>query len=768
MLTYNVFVHYHNAQGDYHTYNMWQWQENQLGQDAQFSAFDYFGVHASLQYHSNHPLSQVNLIVKKQDWSQQTVDYVIDLLPIHLTTEVWIVEGDDQVYYSKQAAMASHYYHYRIPHAFAMVTQSEEFDAYWGYQGWLGARYGKEETAFKLWAPTAKAVNLVLYKDDQVDGDVEQVLAMERGRVHASDHEKNTIGLWTLSLPGDWKNHAYQYQVIFDYHESYTRDPYSDLVTADGLRSVIVADQERNPKGFKVEQGSQAKWRLENPCQAVILEMHVRDLTKSETSGVKESLRGTYLGACQKGTKNAAGLPTGYDYIKQLGVNYIQLQPVSDRHKDYDEDGQVTYNWGYDPQNYNAPETSLSTNPAQPILAMQELKSMIQAYHEAGIGVVLDVVYNHIYSTFNSAFQATVPDYYYRMNRDGSFQNGTGVGSETASEHEMFRKFMIDSLVYWVKEYGVDGFRFDLMGIHDVETMRQIRQALDKIDPRILTYGEGWDMGTGLAPEDKAKKDNAYLMPGIGFFNDNQRDAIKGAEVYGGLKTGFVSGSATEGVIAKAILGSGEIGSYRSPEQVLNYVEAHDNYNLRDLLAELHPFDSEELLVKRVEAATSMNLLMQGMSFLEIGQEFLRSKLVGTGPMGIVTAGDKERAMNAYNAPDRVNAIDWNSLTDHVDSMRFIQKIMKLKTGLPVFSYRSYKDIYEHVYVQTAIEGSGLVVFEVHDQGKHYLVAFNMSGTNYYMPQVASYKILASNASHPSTEKVGPMTVAVYEMNYDI
>ena len=208
--------------------------------------------------------------------------------------------------------------------------------------------------------------------------------------------------------------------------------------------------------------------------------MHIRDLTKSPTSGVDEHLRGTFLGAAQTGTVNQYGQSTAFDYIKKIGYNYVQLQPIADRHKEYDEDGNVTYNWGYDPQNYNAPETSFSTNPDDPAQVIRDLKTMVQAYHDAGIGVIMDVVYNHTFSVVDAPFQTTVPDYYYRMNPDGTFQNGTGVGNETASEHEMFRKYMIDSLLYWVQEHNIDGFRFDLMGIHDVKTMQMIRQSLMK------------------------------------------------------------------------------------------------------------------------------------------------------------------------------------------------------------------------------------------------------------------------------------------------
>ncbi|WP_241209339.1 type I pullulanase, partial [Streptococcus sp. DD11] len=578
MLDYKVLVHYHNPKGDYFSYDMWQWQMNKWGQESSFSKLDYFGIQGELSFQTWDPLDHAHVIIKRSDWSSQSCDYRIDLLPPHLRTEVWLIEGDHQVYYSLQAATTSHHYSRRRPHNFDMALRPDYFDECWGYQGWLGHRQTGESHTFKLWAPTAKKVELVIYQSAGNEAPVYQTFPMEKGTVYSQNHADNTIGVWTAELTEDLAGKAYQYHVSFEYRNFYSRDPYTIATSPDGKRSAILTAEERQVPGFHVRQGREAIWRLDNPNQAVIYEMHIRDFSKSESSGVAGRLSGTFLGACQTGTENHLGQPTGFDYVRKLGVNVVQLQPISDRHKDYDQTGQVTYNWGYDPQNYNAPETSFSSNPADPAQAIRDLKTMIQAYHDAGISVTLDVVYNHIYSTYDSAFQATVPDYYYRMNANGSFQNGTGVGSETASEHEMFRKFMIDSLLYWVREFNIDGFRFDLMGIHDVETMNAIRQAMDEVDPRILLYGEGWDMGTGLMPEDKAKKDNAYQMPRIAFFNDTERDAVKGAEVYGGLKAGFVSGQATEDIVAKSILGSSELGSYLLPQQVLNYVEAHDNF----------------------------------------------------------------------------------------------------------------------------------------------------------------------------------------------
>lgn len=563
-----------------------------------------------------------------------------------------------------------------------------------------------------------------------------------------------------MDVEEDLVGKTYQYQVQFPHHQTLTRDPYTIATSPDGKRSAILSHVEKQVENFEVKHGSEATWRLENPCKAVICEMHIRDLTKSPTSGVDEHLRGTFLGAAQAGTVNQYGQSTAFDYIKKLGYNYVQLQPIADRHKEYDEDGNVTYNWGYDPQNYNAPETSFSTNPDDPAQVIRDLKVMVQAYHDAGIGVIMDVVYNHTFSVVDAPFQTTVPDYYYRMNPDGTFQNGTGVGNETASEHEMFRKYMIDSLLYWVQEYNIDGFRFDLMGIHDVKTMQMIRQSLDEIDSNIILYGEGWDMGTGLTPYDKAKKDNAYQMPNIGFFNDNQRDAVKGGEVYGAIKSGFVSGAATEPILAKAILGSRELGTYTHPNQVLNYVEAHDNYNLHDLLATLHPDQSSEQIMRKVETATAMNLLMQGMAFMEIGQEFGRTKLVATGENGELTHDDRERAMNSYNAPDSVNQVNWNLINERQDSIEFIRQVIRLKTKTGAFSYSSYDEIYHHVFVHSAIEHSGCLIYEVHGK-EHLLVVVNAKSEPYQFENAGNLAMLVTNSRSKEDNVLNDISLAV-------
>ena len=755
MYNYPVLIHYHRKDEAYQSCNF----SKRPADSVEFvKEQEYFGEKFSFTQSSETPLEQMVFTVDKDGVSKE---YPIRFHHYPLLTEVWILDGDATVYYSENPAIASPHYKDQNPFAFDKAINSASFDHHWGYQGELGCQVSEEETSFKLWSPTATTVQVVVYELASNDAPILKSYEMQRGNSYSYSHKDNTIGVWNLTVPESLAGRAYQYQINFPHHQSLTRDPYTIATSPDGKRSAILSEKERQVEGFEVKNGTEATWRLENPCQAVVYEMHIRDLTKSETSGVASELRGTFLGAAQTGTVNHFGQSTAFDYIKELGVNYVQLQPIADRHKEYDADGNVTYNWGYDPQNYNAPETSMSTNPNDPGQVIRDLKTMVQAYHDAGIGVIMDVVYNHTFSVVDAPFQTTVPDYYYRMNRDGTYQNGTGVGNETASEHEMFRKYMIDSLLYWVNEFNIDGFRFDLMGIHDVKTMQMIRWAMDEVDPKIILYGEGWDMGTGLAPYDKAKKDNAYQLPNIGFFNDDQRNAVKGAEVYGDIKSGFVSGAATEPIVAKAILGSRELGSYLSPNQVVNYVEAHDNYNLHDLLATLHPTEDQGSIMKKVETATAMNLLMQGISFMELGQEFGRTKLVPTGENGELTHDDRERAMNSYNAPDSVNQVNWDLINERQDSIEFVRQIIGLKTKTSAFSYPTYEEVYRHVFVHTAIENSGWIVYEIQGTKEHFLVVFNAKGASFYYENAGNLEMLVTNSRSNQENTLDNVSVAV-------
>ncbi|EFR44168.1 type I pullulanase [Streptococcus pseudoporcinus] len=719
-----VTIHFHSREGSYFDFNLWKWRDGELGKDAFFTSFDSFGLVAHLDFEAPYFLNHVYVIVKKHYWHYKTKDYRIERAYGLPKTEVWLVDGDDTVYYSRQAAIASHCYKNREAHAFDMAVNSRAFDKKWGFSGWLGFSYSQEKTEFRLWAPTALAVEIVLFSSTAEHASVSAVYPMMRGEHEdRNNHSQNTHGLWFISLKGDLNYQAYMYRVHYRKRTfKDTRDPYTIATTAKGKRSIVIAPEHLRPEGFSVKQKEDAWWRLDNANQAVIYEMHVRDFSVSETSGVSVDNRGKFKGLFEEGTRNPYGDPSAFDYVKDLGVTHIQLQPLFDHHQTLLEDGSYAYNWGYDPENYNVPDASFTSNPDEPATRILELKEAIQAYHNAGISVIMDVVYNHTYSSRDSAFQLTVPDYYYRMNPDGSFQNGSGCGNETASEKEMFRKYMVDSILYWVTEYNIDGFRFDLMGLHDIETMNTIRQVINQIDSRILIYGEGWDMGTGLSPQQKAIKANAAKLPGIGFFNDDQRNAIKGAEVYGHLERGFVSGAPTEDVVAKAVLASDELVPYLSPDQVINYIEAHDNYNVNDLFWALNPDDDQVTHRKRVQLATAMTLLMQGVCFMQIGQEFLRTKRIATSQDGSLSQEDLQRAMNSYNAPDAVNQVDWRQVTKESETVAFVKKLIQLKTKTKLFSYQTFSDIRQHVYLESSQRDSGFISLTVEDRKKYQVI----------------------------------------------
>ncbi|MFC3932756.1 type I pullulanase [Streptococcus dentapri] len=701
-------VHFHAKHEKYDGYSMWKWLDGYWGEDANFDDQDDFGLIGKITYPSDHFVHQAHLLVKTADWSFQTCDYSVRRFLGDAPNNIWLVEGDNHVYYSKQVALTSPFYTGHDNNAFDMGIRANDFDHQWAYQGWLGFRYQADKTSFKLWSPLADRIYLLLYKDDYSPA---RIIPMERGHgVNTDHHELNTQGVWSVTVDGNLKDWSYQYRV---YHEQEfyqdTRDPYTIALSLDNQKSVIVANEDLQPDGFVVKQGKDAHWRTANACSAVICEMHLRDFTNDESSGVSPELRGTFLGACQQGVHNQQGNPTAFEHIKSMGYSYVQLQPVFDHHKTYSQDGQLLYNWGYDPKNYNVPDVQFAADKTNPLAPILEFKQMIQAYHDAGIGVIMDVVYNHTYSSYNSPFQLSTPHYYYRMQADGSFQDGSGCGNETASEKEMFRKYMLDSIEYWAKEYNVDGFRFDLMGLHDVETMNMIRDLLDSIDPQILVYGEGWDMGTGLAPRQKAAKHNADQMPRIAFFNDNARDAVKGAEVYGAIKAGFVSGAAVEKEVSQALIGSQAFAPYSSPGQVLNYVEAHDNYNLNDLLSILHPDDSLKDRKDRVYLANALNLSMQGICFMQLGQEFMRTKLYPTGENQTLTPDDFKRASNSYNAPDSVNVIDWNLVSEYQDLLESIRILISRKQTKELFSERRFEELHENVKIIENNYQSGVV-----------------------------------------------------------
>ena len=574
-------------------------------------------------------------------------------------------------------------------------VQSPVFDKKYSFDGELGALYTPQRTILRLWAPTALSVEVIVY---------ESLYRKEKKR-HTMG--KGGRGTHELIMIGDYAGTAYKYAITFpDGKVVETVDPYSYATTANGERSVILDIFNTNPK----------KWgpRLEpiaSPVDAIIYELHIRDFTISPTSGIAN--KGKFLGVVEQGTLSADGDKTGLDYLKELGVTHVQFLPMADFSTVNELKPLEQYNWGYDPQNFNVPEGSYATNPYQPEVRILEMKEMIQGLHDAGIRVIMDVVYNHVYLPKLHALEKTVPGYYFRKNADGTLSNGTGVGNDTASERYMMRKYIIDSITYWAKNFHMDGFRFDLMGIHDVETMNEIRIALDAIDPSIIVLGEGWNLNTNLPPSEKAVQQNADRMPGVAHFNDALREAIKGSDFNSGNDTGFVTGKPfMEGWIATNLQGGAYYpasrGNYKTPAQMVQYVEAHDNLTLYDKLKISLPWDDEGSRMRRHLLASSFVLLSQGIPFIHAGQEFMRTK---------------NGLENSYNAPDSINRMDWHRRFEMKQAVDYMKGLIALRKREPLFRLRTIDDVKGHMNILKA--DYQIVVYQLEDTEKLYYVIFN-------------------------------------------
>ena len=577
-----------------------------------------------------------------------------------------------------------------------LFVRSNDFDNYFSYDGELGALYEKEGTLLRVWTPTAKSVEVWIYADDSFKGPLTKIEMVQKPK-----------GIFEAYLPGDQHGTIYVYKILFlNNRESISVDPYARATTVNGMKSVIADLNRTNPDGWGERLPA-----FGLPEEAIIYELHIRDFSISETSGIVN--KGKFLGLTEKNTQNASGRKTGLDYLIDLGITHIQILPMFD-YATVDEANltEPQYNWGYDPLNYNVPEGSYSTDPFDPFNRIFELKQMIRTLHDNGLRVIMDVVYNHVYDPKDQALERTVPGYFYRYNADGSLANGTGVGNDTASERHMMRKYIIDSVKYWAKEYHLDGFRFDLMGIHDSVTMNAIREALDKIDPSIIIIGEGWEMSTPLPEDLKASQRNAQAMPRIAHFNDSIRIALKGSDFGDEKDRGFISGkNYLEDLLLRNIKGAMHLSSHSSyvdPEQVIQYVEAHDNLTLYDKLLRSNPDDSEEVRIKRHTLATSIVLLSQGVPFIHGGQEFLRTK-----------AG----VANSYQSPDEINQFEWERVTTFQESVAYVKGLIALRKSEYLFRLHTHEEIDTHFTMLS--ENFNIVAFSLTNSEKKYIVIFN-------------------------------------------
>jgi pullulanase len=451
-------------------------------------------------------------------------------------------------------------------------------------------------------------------------------------------------------------------------------DPYVKSAVANGQRGVVVDLASTNPKGWKKTKPNFSG----RPTDASIYELHIRDLSMDKSAPFPDSVRGKFSGLTFSNLKSSSGQPVGVNAIKDLGITHIQLLPIYD-FASVDEFN-PTFNWGYDPLNYNVPEGSYSSDPNDPKARIVELKQAVQALHDQGIRVIMDVVYNHVYDANSFSQNKIIPGYWFRTDSRGNLTSASGCGNDSASERSMVRKFIVDSITYWATEYNLSGFRFDLMGLHDLETMRQVRAAVNKIDPSIIIIGEGWNMGTHPA-EIRANQLNVKKLPGISVFNDQIRDGIKGS-VFDSADKGFATGNFAKksnvmaGIVGNIDYSSSISGAFTtlSPAQSVNYVEAHDNNTLQDKLQLSLDTKDKSLIDSYYRLASSIPLLAQGLPFIHAGQEFQRTK-----------GGDS----NSYKSSDEVNSLKWNLVEKNSVTRNYLKGLLALRASHPAFRIES-------------------------------------------------------------------------------
>ena len=519
------------------------------------------------------------------------------------------------------------------------IYSTDGFEAAYTYGGDdLGATWTAEKTTFRVWAPTAKSVTVNLYESGTEGTDD----LLERLPMTA-----DVNGTWVAEKAGDLNGVYYTYTAEVSGQVNETVDPYARTTGVNGKRAMIIDLASTNPEGWENDTNPNTGLTYND---AIIYELHVRDLSSDGSSGITNA--GKFLGLTETGTTTSGGVSTGLDHIKELGVTHLHLLPVYDFGSvDESRLDEAQFNWGYDPVNYNVPEGSYSTDPYNGAVRVAEMKQMVQALHKNGISVIMDVVYNHVQDAGSFSVNQLVPGYFSRINEDGSYSNGSGCGNDTASERSMVRKFIVDSVTYWVNEYHIDGFRFDLVGLLDTQTINEVVEAVHKDHPDVIFYGEGWTMTTGVTKDGVtlATQVNSALTPGFAYFSDTIRDALKGSVF--DKKPGFVSGaSGLESTIRQTFMG---LASWcTTPAQAVNYASCHDNNTLFDRIALSVPDASREDMIRMNNLAAAIYLTAEGIPFLQAGEEMLRSKPAAGG-------GFED---NSYNSPDSVNSLKWSTL----------------------------------------------------------------------------------------------------------
>lgn len=572
------------------------------------------------------------------------------------------------------------------------IYSTESFEEEYTYTGTdLGATWSSEKTSFRVWAPTAEAVKVNLYASgtEGTDDLLEEI-----------PMQADVNGTWIAQKEGDATGVYYTYTVTINGEETEACDPYARTTGVNGKRAMIIDLASTNPQGWESDANPHAG---ENITDAVIYELHVRDLSSDESAGIQNV--GKFLGVIETGATTESGIPTGLDHMKDLGITHLHLLPSYD-YGSIDETKleEAKFNWGYDPVNYNVPEGSYSTDPYHGEVRVKEMKQMVQGLHENGISVVMDVVYNHVYNASEFCFNKIVPGYFSRIDEEGKYSNGSGCGNDTASERAMVHKYIVDSVKYWAEEYHIDGFRFDLVGLIDTETINEIVAEVHKDYPDVIFYGEGWTMDTSVTKDGylMATQLNSEETPDFAYFNDTLRDGLKG-NVFENSQTGYVSGAeGLEETITQCFLGAADWCP--SPSQTVNYASCHDNLTLMDRLSRSALNETREEKIRMNNLSAAIYITAQGIPFMQAGEEMLRTKLKGSG----------EFDENSYSSPDSVNSLKWDTLNEeeYQNTYNYYKGLIAFRSAHPALRMMTAEDVAANI---TPIEGleANVTAFEI-------------------------------------------------------
>ena len=549
---------------------------------------------------------------------------------------------------------------------------SPEFEAKYTYTGNdLGATWTKERTFFRLWAPTAEAVTIHLYASGT---------AGANDLISQVPMSADICGTWTVTVDGNLDGTYYTYLVTVNGITTEACDPYARTTGVNGNRAMVIDLNAANPESWDRDSNPHAGQSI---TDSAIYELHIRDLSMDESSGIIH--KGKFLGLTETGTTNADGIPTGLDHIKNLGMTHIHLLPVYDFGFTDESLADPQYNWGYDPVNFNVPEGSYSTDPYHGKVRVAEMKQMVKALHDNGLSVIMDVVYNHVYHDQPFCFNQIVPEYFSRVNADGIWSSGSICGNDTASERSMVRKYIVDSVNYWADEYHIDGFRFDLVGLIDTQTINEIIRTVRKKHPDVVFYGEGWDMPTDLTKEnvELTIQPNSSKVPGFAFFSDTIRDLMRG-RIQEHTAPGFVAGAET----AREALDASFMGMpdwAAQPCQCINYVSCHDNHTLFDRIALTAPNATREDRIRMNNLAAAFSVLSQGTPFMLAGEEMLRTKPDGNGGFDD----------NSYRASDAVNALKWYHLSEeeYQKNVAYYKGLLTFRKSHPVLRLQTREEV---------------------------------------------------------------------------